>query len=160
MARYSAAICMRSHYADRMLGARGRPPPPGFCKDCGAPVITECPKCTSRLLRGYEGVMSVGLEPDMFCTDCGNPFPWADRQSIVTHLENLLQFSDDLDNADQLVLIEQIAVLTGPDEPEKRQVAAGERIKDLAPKAWAIAMPVLQAVLTAEIRAKLGIPNG
>lgn len=63
-----------------------------------------------------------------------------------------------LDQAQQLEVIEKLAILATPEEPERDRVDAGKKIKSLVPKAWAVAVPVLQSVLTAELRTKLGLP--
>jgi hypothetical protein len=73
-------------------------------------------------------------------------------------LENLLQFSDDLDAADRLEISEKLAVLAAPDQPERERVAAGNRIKAIAPKAWTLAVPMVQSLVGAEIRKHLGLP--
>jgi hypothetical protein len=75
-------------------------------------------------------------------------------------LRNQLEFEPGLDDADRLELIEQLAVLSRPDEDEKRRVRAGERVKQLAPKGWAVAQPILTSLLSAELRMKLGLPPG
>lgn len=154
---------MRGHMRDSILELHQRSGSAveKFCSKCGAPVITACPKCAARLLGAYEGVVSAGPKnPDSFCTDCGSPYPWADRDALVMQLRNQLEFEPGLDDADRLEVIEQIAVLARPEEDEKRRIRAGERIKELAPKGWALTQPILTSLVSAEIQRRLGIPPG
>jgi hypothetical protein len=96
--------------------------------------------------------------PEPFCCECGAPHRWATRQQRIQHLENLLEF-EELDEATQLAVIEQIAVLTKPvDEVEDTaQVTAAERIRKMAPSFWKSATPVLQTVLSEAAKRTLGL---
>ena len=155
--RYTAAICMKGHFVDVAVelnhGTVAK-----FCTDCGAPVMFTCPNCSSRLLGVPPGYYSPRMKPDSFCSECGMPYPWANREAIISHLKNLLLYNNSLDQAQQLEVIEKLAILATPEKPERDRVDAGKKIKSLVPSAWAVAMPVLQSVLTAEIRVKLGLP--
>ena len=111
MSRYSAAVCMRGHFADSIMELHSGAPIDKHCKECGAPVIQACPACGARLLGDYEGVLGPGEPPDNFCTECGLSYPWASREAKILHLENLLQWNDDLDAEQQLEVIAQLAVL-------------------------------------------------
>jgi hypothetical protein len=160
MSRYGAAVCMRGHYRDTILELRG----PGeiaesFCSEYGAPVIRACPKCSAKILGAYEGVMSGGPdEPEKFCFSCSAPYPWADRDALIMQLRNVLEFEPGLDDATRLEVGEQIAVLSGADEDNKRRVKAGESLRKLAPKGWAAAQPILQTLVSAELKKQLGLP--
>jgi hypothetical protein len=89
------------------------------------------------------------------------PYPWASRESIAYHIENLLDEQKDLPSGDRRALLEELASLrespTGGDV-ERRQVRALEALKQLAPKAWDLAQPLITTIATAEIRRKLGLP--
>jgi hypothetical protein len=166
MSRYSAAVCMRGHYRDTLLDASS----PGeiihepretesFCSKCGAPVITACPKCSARILGSYAGVISAGPEePEKFCFSCSAPYPWADRAALIMQLRNVLEFEPGLDDSTRLEISEQIAVLSGTDEDGKRRVKAGETLRKLAPKGWDAAQPILQTLISAELKKQLGLP--
>jgi hypothetical protein len=67
---------------------------------------------------------------------------------------------EDLDEATLLTVREQIAVLSQPvdEATDDDRVRAGRRIRDLAPKAWEAVLPVLQGLLTAEAKRRLGLP--
>ena len=152
---------MRGHYRDTILELRQQQGEvvERFCSKCGAPVITACPSCSSRLLGGYEGVIAAGPdEPEKFCSSCGAPYPWADRASLIMQLRNILEFEPGLDDAGRLEISEQIAVLSEPKEESKRRVRAGEALKGLAPKGWGAAQPILQTLISAELRKQLGLP--
>ncbi len=162
MSRYAAAVCMRGHYRDTILDLRS----PGdvvesFCSKCGAPVISACPKCSAKILGSYEGVIAAGPEaPENFCFSCGAPYPWADRESLIMQLRNVLEFEPGLDDATRLEVGEQIAVLSTPDEDNKRRLRAGKALRELAPKGWLAAQPILQTLVSAELRKQLGLPPG
>jgi hypothetical protein len=98
-------------------------------------------------------------EPDSFCWDCGEPYPWATREERIGKLYDEIDF-EDLDEATLLTVHEQIAVLSAPvDEvTDEAQARAGRRIRDIAPKAWEAIVPVLQSLLTAEAKRQLGLP--
>jgi hypothetical protein len=165
MSRYSAAICMRGHYRDQMLdtgspGAIIHAPidTESFCSKCGAPVIKECPNCSARLLGAHVSVISGELQPEKFCFSCGAPYPWADRDALVMQLRNVLEFEPGLDDATRLEVGEQIAVLSGTDEDNKRRLKAGEALRKLAPKGWEAAQPILQTLVSAELKKQLELP--
>lgn len=165
MSRYGAAVCMRGHYRDTMLDA-GSPgailqtpsDTESFCSKCGAPVITSCPNCSAKILGTHVGVVSAGLKPEKFCFSCGSPYPWADRDALIMQLRNVLEFEPGLDDAARLEVGEQIAVLSKPDENGKQRVKAGEALRKLAPKGWEAAQPILQTLVSAELKKQLGLP--
>jgi hypothetical protein len=105
-------------------------------------------------------LVAAEREPDPFCWNCGKPYPWATREQRIGHLYNLIDFQDNLDEADRLTIIEQIAMLSKPEDEasDEQRVKAGSVIKRLAPKMWEAASPVLQTVLSAELRRQLGLP--
>jgi hypothetical protein len=136
---------------------------PSYCRECGAPVLQECLSCGAEILSNFAdhwftGPKVIPLPPDHFCWNCGKPYPWATREQRIAHLYNLMDYEPNLDEADRLTIQEQIAVLSEPKASDEQLVEAGSRIKRLAPKMWEAALPVLQSVLSAEIRRQLGLP--
>jgi hypothetical protein len=121
-----------------------------------------CRHCPARILgaTGDSFFRRSKRRPEPFCWNCGKPYPWATREQRIGHLYNLINFQPNLDEADRLTITEQLAVLSKPpDEASDEQlVKAGSVIKRLAPKMWEAALPVLQTVLSAEIRRQLGLP--
>src|SRR5262249_11702639 len=106
-------------------------------------------------------VIGVQWEPDSFCRKCGTPYPWADADAIVYHIENQLKAQGDLSEGDRRVLIKKLQALR--ENPESaavtdRQVGALEAIKKAAPAAVQATLPVAQPLLTAAVRQKLGLP--
>jgi hypothetical protein len=95
-------------------------------------------------------------KPDSFCWHCGEPYPWATR--IIKLFDRIDH--EDLDEPTLLTIREQIAVLSAPvdEATDDERVAAGHRMRDLAPEAWKVAVPVLQSLLTAEVKRRLGLP--
>lgn len=181
--RYCAAVCRNGHVVndDLLPPAAPRPPgPPAFvegraslsvasppmvprhCGTCGASVLQTCGACQAPLLGAVRSLPSLPSEmnkPDSFCWDCGEPYPWATREQRVGKLYDRIDH-DDVDEATLLTIREQIAVLSAPvDEvTDEDRVRAGHRIMDLAPEAWKAALPVLQSLLTAEVKRRLGLP--
>ncbi len=156
--RYMTAVCRRGHIADYFLTAESAygSTETAFCNECGAPILTQCPDCQSPLWGGERGSIPP-RGPGHFCSRCGGPFPWADRQAIVYRLENLLEEDSGLDAHDRLELKEKIAMLIANDSSEKNRLAAGQFIMKIVPKAWTVAEPVLRAVLTATTLRELGL---
>jgi hypothetical protein len=159
---YQAAVCRRGHVIDCMIEPRtGRSEPiPERCSECGAKALIECPACSSRLQGMRVGVVVFEWEPKPFCFKCGSPMPWATREQMALHIENLLDEQPDLQPGDRRALEEQLASFSETPDPatEKRQIAAAEKLRVVAPRVFQLAMPILQAVLTAEAKQKLGLP--
>jgi hypothetical protein len=163
--RYSAAVCMRGHYRDTILDLHlpgeivtSSPDTESFCSECGAPVVTTCPKCSAKLLGAPTYPGSTPEKPENFCFSCGVPYPWADRESLVMQLRNMLEFEPGLDDATRLEITEQITALSEPDGDNKRRVKAGETLRNLAPKGWQAAQPILQMLVSTELKKQLGLP--
>lgn len=96
-------------------------------------------------------------EPDSFCWDCGDPYPWASREERVVKLFDRIDH-EDFDAATLLTVRDQIAILSAPvnEATDDERVQAGNRIMDLAPGAWKALLPVLQGLLTAEAKRRPG----
>jgi hypothetical protein len=168
-----ASVCMRGHVgnahlpevastAAKVAETRGRSRPhtlPPFCGYCGARILMNCPSCDALILGKVQGIPVLGWRPAVFCWSCGGPYPWATREQRVGKLYNLLDF-EELDEAQRLTVIEHIAVLTEPvDEvTDEQRVRAGERLRSLVPRLWEAGLPIIQSVLTAGAKQKLGLP--
>jgi hypothetical protein len=156
--RLWSAVCKRGHVITDRLQTLNVPGIPKFCRQFGAPVITACESCSAALPGGYTNVIVAGPKaPDAFCFNCGAPHRWTSREQRIGHLQNLLEF-EELDDATQLTIIEELTVLAAPVEevPDERRVGAAERIRRLAPKLWETGLPVLQSVATAAVKAHFG----
>lgn len=119
-------------------------------------VRPRCPNCNDPIWGGERSSLPPS-RPGNFCTACGRPFPWAGREAIAHHLENLLEGSNDLDARQRLELKEQVAVLTDAESTDKSRLAAGKLIKQLVPKTWASAAPLLRTVVTEAVLRELGL---
>jgi hypothetical protein len=129
---HAAAICRRGHVVEAALETlEGLM---SFCMKCGSRVIIKCESCEAPIL----GATTVPWYRPSFCWKCGRAYPWATREQMLGKLYDTLDDSHDLDEAELLIVREQIAVLTEPvDEvSDEEQVRAGERLRGLAPKAW------------------------
>lgn len=162
---YQAAICRRGHVIDSMIEphvTRGQPVP-AHCSECGAKVYTRCPSCDHPL----PGALVGGLywtpwKPKDFCQNCAHPLPWATREAAALHVENLLDEQPDLDPGDRRALEEELRSLRRPAENQaetSRQVEALKGLKKMAPAAFKAAEPALEVLLTAAMKAALGLPH-
>jgi hypothetical protein len=134
---------------------------PRFCGKCGLPVLTTCSACGSPI--SNHNLNAGEREPLSFCTGCGIPQPWATREERILRLIGLLDSEEGLGEAERLEAVEAIEVLSQPEdegESAEERIRAGERFKELAPKAWRAAAPILTALLTAEAKTRLGLPPG
>lgn len=155
---HSAAVCRRGHVEAGAIELR-RGAPPACCARCGATVLTAC-GCGAPI-RGLMVGIAALFTPSPFCVECGAPFPWASNEEVAFHVENLLDSEPDLDDGDRRVLRTQLATLRHVPSDSgiaEKQVAVLTRFKQMAPKAWALAVPALQSIITAEMKAKLGLP--
>jgi hypothetical protein len=116
-----AAFCTRGHVLTRSL--KPEPLLPSYakkCVDCGARIIYCCPNCEHRIrgARHYPGfVTKAGNTRASFCDRCGSAFPWATRQERIYELKNFLE-SENIDEADLIVIREQLQKLNEPDLTE------------------------------------------
>jgi hypothetical protein len=159
---YTAAICRRGHLATATLELSGTRPK---CAACGATILTACQKCSARIIGfSMDTLSSEPLKPADFCSACGAPFPWASRQAVVWHVQNQLDEDQSLSEGDRRALHEKLdSLLETPDgggRVDKMQKAALDAFRRTAPVAWKVAQPVLSTLLTAELKAHLGIPPG
>lgn len=122
------AICDNGHMQTAML--RPGMVPDKFCKRCGKPVLTKCPRCNARL-RGapYNAVSAPGFRAPDYCPECGNPLPWTiselnkAKQAIEQHAKE--QNVSDADAEAATRLIENMASrsTTGDEEKKARTIA-------------------------------------
>lgn len=127
-----------------------------FCSECGAPVIVQCEGCSAPLAKPPWGSMAKPTDKP-FCPRCGAPFPWARREQRVGQLVALLEH-EHLDDVTRLAAVEAINELanTQPEAEEEQVVSAG-RLRNLAPGAWRFMAPVLQGLISAGAKDKLGL---
>jgi hypothetical protein len=121
-----------------------------FCGQCGTPVLTQCDQCQEAIpkpdvRRGFD-------QPNPFCVGCSLPFPWASREQRIGQLQNLAA-EDGLSDAERLELVEELAILSKPEDQadHPRQIRALTTIKRLAPRAYALALPIFQSTISAEV---------
>src|SRR5215470_12868906 len=131
-----------------------------FCDRCGGAVYSSCPSCCAPFPSGVLTFAQFEY-PRAFCRRCGLPFPWATREDIVAHVQNVLAEDRDLADGDRRVLAEQLDSLRrvpSDDATLRRQVRALERLRARAPKHWEDILPTLTPILSAEHRRALGLP--
>jgi hypothetical protein len=78
----TAQVCNNGHVITQFAETRPQHQKK-FCNKCGAPTITQCPKCT-HAIQGYYHNPGVAVlarrEPPAFCHNCGAPYPWTEQR--------------------------------------------------------------------------------
>jgi hypothetical protein len=124
---------------------------------CGAAILTNCEKCGAVIPGELVGELIFDWEPPQFCLECSRPFPWLDRAGRVYLLENMLD-REELDEATRFEVREELVALAAPDVDEAEQVRRWSKVKALAPGLWQSGQRILVEIVTAEAKAKLGLP--
>jgi hypothetical protein len=102
---YNAAVCVRGHVASEGVEFSQ---PGKFCEQCGAEVITSCPKCSTAIRGPWRGGISTrAFTPPSFCLQCGAPFPWTAAK--ISAARELADEIDDLSSEDRGKLKEAIS---------------------------------------------------
>jgi hypothetical protein len=134
---------------------------PRFCGQCGARVLQMCVSCDAPLLGALVSDLGERIrlhQPESFCWECGKAYPWATREERIGKLYDEIDH-EEMDEATELAVREQIAVLSAPvdDETDERRGQALERLKRLAPKMYEAALPILQGLVTAGVKKKFDL---
>lgn len=158
-----AAICRRGHVESAYLDPRRTADRPVAenCTACGARVLTACPTCQRRIRGDYhvpDVFTAVAPARPSFCDGCGGAFPWASREERIFELENLLD-EEDVDEADRVVIQDQLARLRSADLSEKEERQAWETIKKRGGAALTSGpvKRVIEGLVSAAIRAQIGL---
>jgi hypothetical protein len=130
----AATVCRRRHEHDLSLEIY-----PGnnlgFCAKCGAQVLPACPNCHKRLRGTVRTVTPPPGRPPAyephpwgFCDGCGEPYPWANREEIISQLQNILDQEDAVSEHDRLTIMEDLERLKtldpGEDPKTERRLLA------------------------------------
>ncbi|MEZ3454764.1 MAG: DUF2321 domain-containing protein [Oscillospiraceae bacterium] len=54
-----------------------------FCSTCGAKILDACPKCHAPFIgepKNMEAAYLVNIKPSAYCYECGELYPWTERQ--------------------------------------------------------------------------------
>jgi hypothetical protein len=157
-----AAICRRGHVETYFLKPMDLDKEiPENCPTCGARVLTACPGCGLRIRGDYyiPGVAVISnYERPSFCDGCGSAFPWATREERIYELENLLD-EEDIDEADRVVIQDQLQRLRNSQLSEREERQVWETIKRRAGKAITSGpvLRVVEGLVSAALRQQLGL---
>lgn len=77
-----------------------------FCSNCGAKTITNCPSCQVKLRGFFHSDFITTPKVEMYCFDCGNPYPWT--VSAIESAQLLIQEDEGLDELQKSSLIETL----------------------------------------------------
>jgi hypothetical protein len=126
----TAQICLNGH----VTNASSKTFPDAnadFCRDCGQPTISACPKCSGAIRGNYNvpGVIVASrYRRPAFCSGCGEPYPWTSRA-----LDAARDLAKDADlSPGEMVQFETSLEAITQDSPSA--VAAGSRFKTLLGK--------------------------
>jgi hypothetical protein len=157
-----SAVCRRGHVETAYIDPRNTDRAIAEnCSTCGARVLTACPSCGLRIRGDYHvpGVF-VAASPGTpsFCDGCGSAFPWASREERIYELENLLDEAD-IDEADLVIIQDQLARLRDSSLSDKDEKLAWETIKRRAGEAikGPAVKRVVEGLVSAAIRHQLGL---
>jgi len=111
-----------------------------YCPQHGTPLFSDCPKCgqpwTTVGLSMYD---EVGSD---FCVHCAHPAPWVSREKRLAWIKGRLH-QEGLDEATELELREALDRIKDMDPNDTRTIAAWQKLRDVAPKLWDIAKPIV-----------------
>jgi len=124
-----------------------------YCPDHGTPLFTHCPKCDQPWTTvGTTMYVEAGAD---FCVYCANPGPWVSREKRLAWIKGRLH-QQGLDEATELDP-RSPRPHQGHGPGDTRTIAAWPKLKDVAPKLWEIAKPIITTVATAEVKRRLGL---
>ncbi len=151
-------VCARGHISGQMetLPARA---PRIHCQRCGSRLMVRCRHCRTPIWGQAAGFALIDYRIPTFCVKCGRPFPWAGPDDMANHIENLL-LEEQLPDGDRRALAAQLQVLREPPttrDIERQYVQVFRRMRDIAPRAWGAAQPVITSIATAWIKHELGL---
>lgn len=161
---HSALVCRRGHIESEAVEIRLEPDDPARgrfgegaavlpmrCGRCGAILLRSCPSCEQRIRGAYRGFGSAAYQPPDFCDRCGAAMPWASRQARFFELENIL------DEATRLQVLEELEALRESQADDETAVRRWEVIHSLAPGLIATGQKIIETVVSAAVKAQLGI---
>ncbi|MHB1527555.1 MAG: DUF2321 domain-containing protein [Candidatus Dormibacteria bacterium] len=162
---WGAAVCTEGHVYGYLIGSPRGPQGqvPKYCGECGASIVTTCPSC-SEPVHGWrrDGFGArVGWQPDDFCPSCAQPFAWASDRARRRYLVRAIREDETLTPDARARLLREIEPListSAPTEDLATQTRLIDRVRKLAPVAFDRAWPIFGALISAELKAKMGLP--
>lgn len=76
----TARICPNGHVLTAHLIQESNPGM--YCMECGEKGIENCPNCFANI-RGLPYKLFGSFKPKKYCHECGKPYPWANKLSII-----------------------------------------------------------------------------
>lgn len=125
-----------------------------FCPDHGVRVFRNCSSCGAiwpGQIKSYAYRITDGSD---FCSACGTPAPWLERDRLIEWLLNQVQASDlPLTTRHELrAVLEQLGKMA-PDDT--KSIAGWQQVRDKAPKVWEASKPVRDALISESLRVVL-----
>ena len=155
----TAQICPNGHVATQTAASFPQHCQP-FCEKCGEATITNSPKCQASIRGHYHVPGVVGFydySPPSFCYNCGNAFPWTERNQQAA-IELFIEETQD--HEDRREFRESIEQITN-DTPQAQ--VASKRINRLLGKIGKGAASAIRDLLVdiaSEAAKKLLMPGG
>ncbi len=99
---YARQTCLNGHIISNFIGASFGAPQ-NHCGKCGEKTIVECPSCNVPQRGNAKDAVGVGSKtPNSYCSNCGRPYPWTERQFAAT--AELVNEEERLSKEDKLLL--------------------------------------------------------
>jgi hypothetical protein len=118
-----------------------------YCPTHGAAIFDSCDHCgkrwTRRIQTGYGGVYAAAP----FCAECSYPAPWVSRRQLLDWLKDRIT-DERLEPAVTLELRELLDRLADMDPGDTRAAGAWQKIRQLAPRMWGVARPLLDRLIS------------
>jgi hypothetical protein len=81
---YKRQTCLNGHIVSNFVGA-SFDKPQNHCGKCGEKAIIECPSCNAPQRGSAKDAIGWGAKiPTSYCSNCGKPYPWTERQVAAT----------------------------------------------------------------------------
>jgi hypothetical protein len=126
---YSRQTCLNGHVISNTIGAPHTTPQP-HCGRCGAATIVNCPGCEAPQRGNFSNFIGWGSKtPNSFCSNCGKPYPWTERQIAST---TALINEEELLSQEEKVLLTSTLTDLASDTPNT--VLAATRFKRIVTK--------------------------
>lgn len=151
-----AVVCRRGHLLQSDLMPGGTPLM-SACPRCGGGALAACARCGHRIRSDAWTAEAVGEPATYFCDLCSAPFPWIGPEQRLLALENIL-IELQLSPTEAEAVREELERLQHDMDAVAGDVKRWKRFRELSPRFFNAAAPVVGQILTAETKHLLGLP--
>jgi hypothetical protein len=132
------------------------------CARHGVPWFTNCPKCRwdwPVLAKDHWMREETDYKGQDFCAECAAPAPWLSRPRLLAWVRDQLKASaasGDVPRGATLELIEALKRLDAMGGDDAKTVEAWKKLREVAPKVWAVTKPVRDVLIGETVKRLLG----